>query len=159
VNFEKSLVLVATVPGPNRVLVRPQLEENGNVRFMAAGTRIGGPGFGYALVQVPRAGVKSVNGKPLDAGAGQADEDRIEVRVVGRVDAGLVAIGGETTGTTITSGAVVWELDFGGHAAHALAAEQASGQRARVTGRLERRAGVEIAERWIVHVTAFEAVQ
>ena len=45
-----------------------------------------------------------------------AAEDSITVTVVGTLRTGIVAIGGETTGTTITANGVTWELDFGKNA-------------------------------------------
>ena len=65
VDFAKDLIVVGVVNGPNNVLMRPALEETGDLKFIVAGTRRGGPGFGYLLLQIPRAGIKTVNGKPL----------------------------------------------------------------------------------------------
>lgn len=65
VDFTKHLVLVATASGPNNVGCEPRLEPNGNVRANAMSTLIGGPGFGYLLQCIPRAGVRAVNGRPL----------------------------------------------------------------------------------------------
>jgi len=65
VDFTKHLVLVATAGGPNSVGCEPRLEPNGNVRANAMSTLIGGPGFGYLLQCIPRAGVRAVNGRPL----------------------------------------------------------------------------------------------
>jgi hypothetical protein len=66
VDFARELILVGTVPGPNRVIMRPTIN-SGNVRFLVAGTKIGGPGFGYQFLRISKEGVKSVNGKPIDA--------------------------------------------------------------------------------------------
>ncbi|PQO40211.1 hypothetical protein [Blastopirellula marina] len=66
IDFEKELVLVATVPGPNLVIMQPVLED-GDVKFRVGGTKIGGPGFGYKLMKFSRDGVKTVNGKPIAA--------------------------------------------------------------------------------------------
>lgn len=66
VDFNKELILLGTVPGPNRVLMRPALDDQGDVKFRVAGTRIGGPGFGYKFVKIAKAGVKTVNGQPLE---------------------------------------------------------------------------------------------
>ncbi len=52
IEFQKDIVVVGVVSGPNRVLLRPTLAENGDLRFIVAGTRMAGPGFGYALVKV-----------------------------------------------------------------------------------------------------------
>lgn len=66
VDFAKELVLVGTVSGPNLVIMRPVVSD-GNVKFIVGGTKIGGPGFGYKLIKMDRAGIKTVNGKPIDA--------------------------------------------------------------------------------------------
>ena len=42
-----------------------------------------------------------------------AAEDSIRVTVVGTLRTGIIAIGGETTGTTITAKGITWELEFG----------------------------------------------
>lgn len=86
-----------------------------------------------------------------------ADES-ISVTVVGTLRTGIVAIGGETTGTTITAKSVTWELDFGKNAELRKAAEKHDGKKVTVRGSLERRAGVEIKEQWIVMVTDLQVV-
>lgn len=83
-------------------------------------------------------------------------EDQITVRVVGTLKTGIAAIGCETTGTTITAKGVTWELDLGGQPELRNRADQLEGQKVMVEGSLERRAGVEIPERWIVSVTKLE---
>ena len=65
IDFEKELVLIGVVPGPNLVLLLPR-NKDGNVTFVVGGTKIGGPGFGYKMAKIPRAGVKSVQGNPLE---------------------------------------------------------------------------------------------
>lgn len=64
-DFKKELILVGVVPGPNTALMRPSLEDQGDLRFIVAGTNKDGPGFGYLLLKVGREGIKTVNGKPL----------------------------------------------------------------------------------------------
>lgn len=80
-------------------------------------------------------------------------EDSIQVTVVGTLRSGIVAIGGESTGTTITAKGITWELEFGKNAAFRTAAAKLDGKRVTVQGSLERRRGIEIRERWIVTVT------
>jgi hypothetical protein len=87
-----------------------------------------------------------------------ADES-ISVTVVGTLRTGIVAVGGETTGATITAKGVTWELDFGKNAELRKAAEMLNGKRVAVRGTLERRAGVEVKERWIVTVTDLQAAE
>lgn len=150
-DFDETLVLVGVVSGPNLVLLNPSLEE-GDVRFVVGGTKIGGPGFGYKFVAIPRAGVVSVNGTSLESR--EETTESIRVEVVGTLRTGIFAIGGETTGTTITAKGVTWELDLGENAKLRKLAESMDGKRVRVEGSLERRKGVEIGERWIVTVSA-----
>ena len=83
-----------------------------------------------------------------------AVEESIEVSVVGTLHTGIMAIGGETTGTTITAKGVTWELDFGKQTDLRALANSLDKQKAAVKGTLERRAGVEVHDRWIVHVTS-----
>lgn len=86
-------------------------------------------------------------GEPATSG------ESIEVAVVGTLQSGIMAIGGETTGVTITAKGITWELDLGDSAELREAAESLSGSTVLVRGELERRAGVEIPVRWIVTVT------
>ena len=83
-------------------------------------------------------------------------EESITVTVVGTIRTGLVAIGGETTGTTITAKGIRWELDFGQNAELRAAADNLNGKPVTACGTLERRPGVEIKERWIVKVTSLK---
>lgn len=91
----------------------------------------------------------------LSGGAG-ADES-IEVTVRGTLRTGMVAIGGETTGTTITARGVTWELDLGRDEALRKKAESLSRKRVVVRGTLESRPGVEVRQRLIVTVRSLEA--
>ncbi len=156
-DFAKELIMVGTVPGPNLVRMRPTIDDSGNVRFTVAGTEIAGPGFGYRLIAISRDGVKTVNGKAL-TNKKPAVEDSINVTVVGTLCTGIFAIGGETTGTTITAKGITWELDVGKSGAMRKAAQKFNGKKVIVQGSLERRRGVEIKERWIVTVTGIQAV-
>jgi hypothetical protein len=88
-----------------------------------------------------------------------AAEDSINVMVVGTLRTGIVAIGGETTGTTITAKGVTWELDLGKNAEFRKSAEKLNGKKVVMEGSLERRRGVEIKERWIVTVTGLQAAE
>lgn len=94
----------------------------------------------------------------LLAAIAPADES-ISVTVVGKLRTGIVAIGGETTGTTISAKGVTWELDFGKNEELRKAAEMLNGKKVTVKGTLERRAGVEVKERWIVTVTELQAAE
>lgn len=83
-------------------------------------------------------------------------EESILVTVVGKVQTGIAAIGGETTGTTITAREITWELEFGKNEDLRKAAGKWNGKQVTVTGSLERRAGVEVKQRWIVTVTSLK---
>ncbi|WP_425615973.1 hypothetical protein NA78x_005910 [Anatilimnocola sp. NA78] len=103
-----------------------------------------------------RPGLLAVCGGLLLLTAVHAADDSIEVNVVGALATGLSAIGGETTGSTITAKGITWELDFGKDKALHAAAEKLSGQQVAVSGTLDRRAGVEVRERWIVTVKSLK---
>jgi hypothetical protein len=81
-------------------------------------------------------------------------EGRIDVTIHGVVKHGVVAIGAETTGTTISANGVTWDLELKGRQAEAAA--QLDGRMAIVTGRLEPRRGVERRERYVVIVTSIK---
>jgi hypothetical protein len=84
-------------------------------------------------------------------------DDSIQVEVHGTLETGIVAIGGETTGTIIKAGNVTWELDLGGDPKLTAAAEKHNKQKVVVTGAYYKRPGVEIAERHIVKVKSLAA--
>lgn len=154
IDFSKHLVLATTVGGPNRMMIPDQMQlTDGDLAFRCAATRMGGPGFGHALVQVPRDGIKSVNGVAVPMAAKKV-EDSVQVNMVGTIETGIMAIGGETTGVMITSGNISWELQV--PAALREKVEGFNGRKARVKGQLEKKAGVEIRERWIVTVESVE---
>jgi hypothetical protein len=92
-----------------------------------------------------------------DQGQERTADESITVTVIGTLRTGIVAIGGETTGTTITANGITWELDFGKNAELRKAAEMLDGKKVVVEGSLERRAGVEIPQRWIVTVSSLKA--
>lgn len=153
VNFSRDMIVVSTVNGPNRILMAMQLDDDGDLQVRSASTKIGGPGFGYALVKVLKAGVRSVNGKPLkpEDDFGDAAE-RIIVDIRGKLRHGVVTIGGETTGTTIQVENITWELDLSADEDWSAKADRLSGKTVRVKGRLTKKEGVEVGDRWIVKV-------
>jgi hypothetical protein len=83
-------------------------------------------------------------------------EESISVTVVGTLRTGVVAIGAETPGPTITAKGITWELDFARNTDVAEAAKRLNGNQVTVTGSLERKRGVEVKERWIVTVTSLK---
>ncbi len=78
-------------------------------------------------------------------------EPSISVQCCGRLRHGVVAIGGETTGTTITFQRMVWELQLPDDTAQDFA-EANNKEFVNVTGTLRRIAGTEVKDRWIVDV-------
>ena len=129
-------------------------------------------------VFIVRANVKcSVNGKQLEDKSGNALEIKengkwrpaklppeslgngkaIEVRVRGTLAHGIIAIGGETTGTTIRFGKTTWELDLRKEKSFGETAERLNGNRVVVTGSLRVQKGVEIAKRTILTVTSIDS--
>lgn len=64
IDFEKSIVLLATTRGSELSIEGPRLKD-GDLTVGFITTDDLRPGFRYLLVVHPRAGVKTVNGKPL----------------------------------------------------------------------------------------------
>ena len=58
----------------------------------------------------------------------------IKVEIRGALETGLIAIGGETTGTAIRVNNVTWELDFGGNTEFRALAKRLHGKIVLVTG-------------------------
>lgn len=83
---------------------------------------------------------------------GKEGEEYVRVEVKGRLATGVVAIGGETTGTTITAGTITWDLDFGDKKDLAAQAEKLDGQRVVVTGLARQVPGVTRGPRIIIRV-------
>jgi hypothetical protein len=67
VGFKKELVVLATTSG-SRINLMVRLTEEGDLKVIGLATADFGPGFRYQIFVVPRAGVKTVNGKELPAG-------------------------------------------------------------------------------------------
>lgn len=94
--------------------------------------------------------------KPADK---PASEESITVEIRGTLHAGVFAIGGETTGTTITARGLTFELELGDKPELAKQAESLDGRRVIVTGTLEGKKGVEIPLRWIVTVKSLKPAE
>lgn len=88
------------------------------------------------------------------AAAARAEEPKpvIRVDIVGQLETGVIAVGGETTGTVIRVDKIVWELDLGDDKQLAKQAEALSGGWARVQGVYTERPGVEVPVRKLVRV-------
>ncbi len=100
--------------------------------------------------------VLSFEGHEIPLAGDPATRDYIRVEVRGIINAQVMAIGGETTGVTISAGQVTWELDIHDPEMRA-AVEKLHGRSVVVRGTLQRQQGVEIRERWIVTVESFSA--
>lgn len=90
--------------------------------------------------------------KPDD---GDRPDQYIRVEVRGKLKTGIVAIGGETTGVTITADGVTWELKLRDEAMKQ-EAERLNEKVVEVHGVLHVRKGVEVPRRWIVEVARLE---
>lgn len=82
--------------------------------------------------------------------------DYIRVEIRGTLRTGMMAIGGETTGTVVSARGATWELDLTQLPEGRQRAESLAGRRVLVKGSLEIRPGVERRERAIVAVSSLE---
>src|SRR2546422_8313706 len=97
---------------------------------------------------------------PAAASAGDPQkqgDSYIKVEVKGKLTTGIIAIGGETTGTTIATPGGTLELDLGKNKDLRTTAEKLNGKAAIATGTLTIRRGVEVPLRFIVTVTDLKA--
>jgi hypothetical protein len=85
-----------------------------------------------------------------------AGGDYIKVEIRGTLRTGIMAIGGETTGTVVTARGANWDLDLTRISGGQKKAEALDGRPVLVKGSLEIRPGVERRERAIVTVTSLE---
>jgi hypothetical protein len=90
------------------------------------------------------------------ASAEDKDDGQIKVEIKGKLATGIVAIGGETTGTTITARGATWDLDLGKNEALHRLAEQLNGKMVQVTGTARVVQGVERGPRTIVTVATLK---
>lgn len=88
--------------------------------------------------------------------AGDNQKDAKKVELTGKLRTGIVAIGGETTGTILETKKGTYELDFGKQKELRQKAEKLDGKNVNVAGRLDIRKGVEVKERRIVSVSSLE---
>jgi hypothetical protein len=100
-----------------------------------------------------------VAAEPRDRAADKESNESIKVEIHGQLKTGVVAIGGETTGVTITASNLTFELDFADGPNQAAKAEDLNGRSVVVTGMLEGRKGVEIPLRYIVKVESLTAAE
>lgn len=88
---------------------------------------------------------------PPEAHAKPPAEPSVSAECCGRMRHGMVAIGCETTGTTITFNGIVWELQLHDDAARNFA-KRHHGEPVVVTGELRNIVGTEAKQRWIIDV-------
>jgi len=89
----------------------------------------------------------------------EEEEAYIDVEIKGKLETGIKAIGGETTGTIIRIDKIVWELDLGGNKELIALAEKLDKQPVIVTGRYQQKQGVEIRVRHIVTVKTLKGAK
>jgi hypothetical protein len=104
------------------------------------------------------AGFVLLLGGRLDAADKKEADSFIKIQAKGTLRTGLVAIGGETTGTTISTKNGTLELDFGKNKKLRKLAANLDKKQVEVTGILTMRKGVERGTRLIVQVTDLKAV-
>lgn len=88
--------------------------------------------------------------------ADQDEGEYIKVEIKGTLETGLMAIGGETTGTVVRVKNVTWELDLGNSKELAALATKLQKKTVLVTGTYQKVKGVEIRERHIVKVATLK---
>ena len=93
------------------------------------------------------------------AGGKLAGGGYIKVEVKGTLKPGIMAPGGETTGTIITTPGGTLELDFGTNRELRAAAQKLDGKAAVATGTLSVRKGVAVRQRLIVTVKTLKAAE
>jgi len=82
----------------------------------------------------------------------------IKVKIKGKLNNQVFAIGGETTGTVISANGVTWELDLSDSAELRGNAEKLHDRVVVVSGTLQIKRGIEIQQRWIVTVDSIKNV-
>lgn len=87
----------------------------------------------------------------VETNAQQPGEPSIEVECHGKLRCGMMAIGGETTGATVTFNKLNWELNLPDEAKKF--AQEHQKELVTVKGKLRKVAGTEKKARWIVDVT------
>ncbi len=88
--------------------------------------------------------------------SGKQEGSYVKVEIRGKLSTGVVAIGGETTGTTITAGEITWDLDFGDNKDLASLAEKHDGKMVVVTGTARQVKGVTRGPRIVVTVATLK---
>lgn len=96
VNFNNDLVIVFQVAGPNQVMVNKLTLKDGNLSVLAGSSRMGGPGFGFAFIQVERAEIKTVMGNevpaPQSATSPETGDERVWKSVTVNTSGGIAGL-------------------------------------------------------------------
>lgn len=108
----------------------------------------------HTKVYVLRSNVKWKTPAGAGARAKSPVADYIKVEIRGKLSTGVLAIGGETTGITISSRGINWELDFSGNPTVRKNVGALNGKTVVVSGELSVSQGVERKTRWIVKVSS-----
>ncbi|MBM4068786.1 MAG: hypothetical protein FJ271_07555 [Planctomycetes bacterium] len=98
-------------------------------------------------------------GNDADEPAAKGKVGYIKVEARGTLKTGIFAIGGETTGTVLTTADGALELDLAKKRDLQALAEKLDGKAVVVTGNLTIRKGVEVRQRLIVTVTGLKAAK
>ena len=107
---------------------------------------------------------------PLPADAQQRPQDALrrpgrpnsgsaEVAIRGRLSTGVMAIGGETTGTTVEANGITFELDLNRRPWLRRATQRFDGRRVLVEGELHARRSIERGQRLVVRVERLEGLR
>lgn len=99
----------------------------------------------------------ALRGQPVPEKRPGAEYVRVEIK--GTLRSGIMAIGGEHTGSQISAGGIVWEVDLSKSPELRKAAEQNDGSTVVLSGVLQQVKGVEIATRMIVRVETLQPVK
>lgn len=114
-----------------------------------------------AVLLVLLAGLALATQPRLHAGGSNTkgdEEGYFKIEAKGKLKTGIVAIGGETTGTLLNTGKIGVELDFGNDDKLRKTAEELDGKIVLVTGNLISKMGVTIKKtRLIVQVKTLKA--
>jgi hypothetical protein len=91
----------------------------------------------------------------------EKEEDYVKAKIVGIVKTGVAALGGGTTGVTITASGATWELDLGKDRERSAAAEKLNGKVAVVSGSVtvQKAKAAPPRPRTIVTVTEIKAAE
>jgi hypothetical protein len=108
------------------------------------------------LVGLVLAAVVALQGDREATAGGKGGGNYIKVEVKGTLKTGIMAIGGETTGTIITTDSGTLELDFGKSKELREEAQKLNGKAAVARGTLSVRKGVAIRQRLIVTVNSLK---